>query len=151
MIKIFRDLAYIVRGCKFFLLPVLYAIKFIKCQQSGFTEARFALFWLLWPFFPSCPVSLLLGGTAQSRVLLGERKAQLKQHWKPRFFVLFWRMRLQCVNTILYFVAIPGLWAWSLLDSGALITHSWHCQAIVVNNKLPLKSGPSVLTVWVLL
>ena len=70
MIKIFRDLTYIIRECKLFLLHVLYAIKFIKRQQAGFTKARLAASWLLWSLFPSCAISLLLQWPAQARVLL---------------------------------------------------------------------------------
>ena len=70
MIKIFRDLTYIIRECKLFLLHVLYAIKFIKRQQSGFTKARLAVSWLLWSLFPSCSILLLLQWPAQARVLL---------------------------------------------------------------------------------
>ena len=70
MIKIFRDLTYIIRECKLFLLHVLYAIKFIKRQQSGFTKACLAVSWMLWPLFPSCSISLLLWWPAQAKVLL---------------------------------------------------------------------------------
>ena len=56
---------------------------------------------------------------------------------KHGFAVRVCGMRLQCVNTILYFIAIPGLWAWSLGDSGILITHSWCGQTVLMNNKHP--------------
>lgn len=148
MIKIFRDLTYIIRECKLFLVHVLFAIKFIKCQQSGFTKACFQVFWLHQAFLRSCPTSLLRGWPAQARVPPGGTKSQQQAHLRLCFFVAFWGMRLQCVNTILYFIAIPGLWAWSHHDSGVLITDSWCCQAVAVNNKLLPKSGPSVWSFW---
>lgn len=101
-----------------------------------------------WSVFLSRPISLPWDGHVRpARMLPGER-SQLPQRSQPCCFVLFWGKRLRCVNTILYFIAISGLWAWSLRHGGVLITDSWCCQAVVMNNKLPPESGPSVLSFW---
>lgn len=140
MIKIFRDLTYIIRECKSFSLHVLAAVKFLTCQQLGFAEAGM-WYHLGWSFFPSWPLPCSCCCCRELRCIrcsCGE--------WRPLTAVHFWGLRLQSVNTILYFIAIPGLWAWSLPESGILITHSWCCQAFIINNKLPPQSWPSVLS-----
>lgn len=137
MIEIVRDLTHIIKECKLFLLHVLSAIKFINihsliwltpaaqcfsCTSLSVPPARFPCFW---------------GGQPRPGCCLERGNLSCSDIWSPAFSFPF-EMRLQCVNTILCFVAIPGLWDWSLHDSGVLITDSWRCQADVMNNKLPL-------------